>query len=116
MTQVQVEERVRLRQDVPELGLHHGDVGVVCSTWFDPRTAFEVEFHPETSSCPVRALLMPNQVQSEMEGDSSEHSPPTVHYQAADEAALQATRVEPGAFVNAIGGFGYHQVSRDFGD
>ena len=56
------EEHVRLTQDVPELGLRRGDTGVVCSTWFDPTTAFEVEFQPDASDCPVRALLMPHQI------------------------------------------------------
>jgi hypothetical protein len=57
------DDRVRLMQDVPELGLRRGDTGVVCSTWFDPATAFEVEFEPDAPGHPVRALLMPNQIQ-----------------------------------------------------
>jgi hypothetical protein len=52
-----------LIQDIPELGLHRGDVGVVCSTWFEPSTAFEVEFRGVRLDCAVRALLMPNQIQ-----------------------------------------------------
>jgi hypothetical protein len=62
MTGLKAEERVRLTQDLPELGLRRGDVGVVCSTWFNPRTAFEVEFQPDGPGCRVRALLMPNQL------------------------------------------------------
>jgi hypothetical protein len=65
MAQVKGEERVRLVQDVPELGLHRGDVGLVCSTWFEPSTAFEVEFQPDAVGCRVRALLMPNQIQKD---------------------------------------------------
>jgi hypothetical protein len=65
MSQVKAEERVRLIQDVPELGLHRGDIGLVCSTWFEPSTAFEVEFQPHTVGCRVRALLMPNQIQKD---------------------------------------------------
>lgn len=64
MSQVKAEERVRLIHDVPELGLHHGDVGLVCSTWFAPSTAFEVEFQP-AAGCRVRALLMSNQIQED---------------------------------------------------
>jgi hypothetical protein len=56
-------EIVRLMQDLPELGLHRGDVGQLCSTWFDPNTAFEVEFEPRPAGSRVRALLMPNQIQ-----------------------------------------------------
>ena len=63
MSKVKAEERVRLMQDVPELGLHRGDVGLVCSKWFEPNTAFEVEFQPHAVGCRVRALLMPNQIQ-----------------------------------------------------
>jgi hypothetical protein len=65
MSQVKAEERVRLIQDVPELGLHRGDVGLVCSTWFEPSTAFEVEFQPRALGCRIRALLMPNQIQTD---------------------------------------------------
>jgi hypothetical protein len=61
----QVGEVVQLVQDLPELGpsLRRGDVGQLCSTWFDPNTAFEVEFQPRPAGCRVRALLMRNQIQ-----------------------------------------------------
>ena len=62
MTRVNADERVRLTQDLPELGLHHGDVGLVCSTWFEPNTAYEVEFQSRSPGGRVRALLMPNQI------------------------------------------------------
>jgi len=63
MAPVRAAELVRLTQDLPELGLYRGDVGLVCSTWFDPDTAFEVEFQPDGQGNRVRALLMPNQIQ-----------------------------------------------------
>jgi hypothetical protein len=63
--EVQAEEHVRLLRDVPELGLQRGDVGRVCSTWFDPNTAFEVEFDRGVASAPLRALLGPDQIQVE---------------------------------------------------
>jgi hypothetical protein len=65
MTDIKPDERVRLTKDLPELGLRRGDTGVVCSTWFDPSTAFEVEFQPHTPGCAVRALLMRKQIQKE---------------------------------------------------
>jgi hypothetical protein len=65
MAQVKAEQHVRLIQDIPELGLHRGDVGLVCSTWFEPSTAFEVEFHPHAVGCLVRTLLMPHQFQKD---------------------------------------------------
>ncbi|MEA2734453.1 MAG: hypothetical protein QOE14_904 [Humisphaera sp.] len=52
---------VRLLQDIPELGLRCGEVGVVCSTWFAPEPAYEVEFQPRGSA--TRALVMQNQIQ-----------------------------------------------------
>jgi len=63
MSEEHATELVRLTQDLPELGLYRGDVGLVCSTWFDPDTAFEVEFQPDGHGSRVRALLMPNQIQ-----------------------------------------------------
>ena len=66
MGQEKNEELVRLLQDLPELGLHRGDVGLVCSTWFDPSTAFEIEFQPRGAGGSVRALVMSNQIQKAM--------------------------------------------------
>jgi hypothetical protein len=68
MTDIKADERVRLTKDLPELGLRRGDTGVVCSTWFDPSTAFEVEFQPHAPGYPVRALLTRKQIQRELEG------------------------------------------------
>ena len=65
MTDIRADEHVRLTKDLPELGLHRGDMGVVCSTWFDPATAFEVEFQSADQGCAVRALLMTNQIQKD---------------------------------------------------
>jgi len=59
----QVDRPVRLVQDIPELGLRSGQVGVVCSTWFAPTPAYEVEFRSLGRSGPTRALLMENQIQ-----------------------------------------------------
>jgi hypothetical protein len=56
-------EYVRLKQDIPELGLRSGEVGLVCSTWFAPTTAVEVEFQPAGFSYKTRALLLSNQIQ-----------------------------------------------------
>jgi hypothetical protein len=67
MTDIQVDERVQLTQDVPELGLHRGEVGLVCSTWFRPATAYEVEFQRKMPDISIRALLRPNQIAGEPE-------------------------------------------------
>jgi hypothetical protein len=58
-----VAEYVRLTQDIPELGLRSGEVGLVCSMWFAPTTAVEVEFQPAGFSYKTRALLLSTQIQ-----------------------------------------------------
>ena len=57
-----VDDFVRLNQDIPELSLNRGQVGVVRSTWFSPSVAYEVEFHKIGHDYQTRALLMPDQV------------------------------------------------------
>ena len=58
----EVNRPVRLLEDLPELGLRCGEVGVVCSTWFAPQPAYEVEFQPRRGDA-TRALVMRNQIQ-----------------------------------------------------
>ena len=65
MRQPHVDDFVRLNQDIPELELQCGQVGVVRSTWFAPTVAYEVEFDP-TGEC-RRALLLERQVTVEDE-------------------------------------------------
>lgn len=65
MRKPRVDDLVRLTQDVPELLLHRGDVGIVRSTWFAPTLAYEVEFHPAEMSCQTRALLLAEQMEIE---------------------------------------------------
>ena len=68
---------VRLMQDIPELGLRSGEVGVVCSTWFEPTPAYEVEFQPTGLAHATRALLLAHQIElgaavgSEMRGGAA---------------------------------------------
>lgn len=63
MRQIQVDQHVRLTHDMPELELHRGEIGLVCSTWFGPATAYEVEFQHKLPSYGMRALLMSNQIE-----------------------------------------------------
>jgi hypothetical protein len=63
MRQPHVDDFVRLTQDIPELALCRGEVGVVRSTWFAPSLAYEVEFHPPGLDHATRALLLAEQVQ-----------------------------------------------------
>ena len=62
MRKPQVDDYVRLVQDIPELALNRGQVGVVRSTWFHPTVAYEVEFHLVGMSSQTRALLLGDQV------------------------------------------------------
>jgi len=62
MTSIKVDECVLLTHDIPELGLHRGDVGTICSIWSDPAAAFEVEFQKPNPDSRLRALLMVSQI------------------------------------------------------
>ena len=59
----EVNRPVRLLQDIPQLGLRSGEVGVVCSTWFSPTPAYEVEFQPRNRDSACRALVTRSQIQ-----------------------------------------------------
>ena len=65
MRQPRVDDYVRLTQDIPELALSRGQIGVVRSTWFAPTVAYEVEFQPVGLDCETRALLLGEQVRLE---------------------------------------------------
>jgi hypothetical protein len=58
-----IDDRVRLMQDIPELSLNRGARGVVRSTWMAPWTAYEVEFKCDGDEHETRALLMAEQVE-----------------------------------------------------
>jgi hypothetical protein len=60
---------VRLITDIPELGLRCGEVGVICSTWFAPTTAYEVEFRSLGLGHTTRALLLAHQIQAANESN-----------------------------------------------
>ncbi|MDB5294900.1 MAG: hypothetical protein JWO31_883 [Phycisphaerales bacterium] len=64
-----VDDYVRLTQAVPELNLDPGEVGVVRSTWFEPTTAYDVEFGRPGSDQRTRTLLRPEQV--ELQNDAA---------------------------------------------
>ena len=57
-----IDDLVRLIRDVPELSLSRGKIGVICSTWFAPATAYEVEFDASGPHEVRRALLLPEQI------------------------------------------------------
>jgi hypothetical protein len=65
----EVNRPVRLLQDIPELGLRCGEVGVVCSTWFAPTPAYEVEFQHAAPGTACRALVMRSQIQPADDSD-----------------------------------------------
>ncbi len=64
MMEIQVGGQVQLTQDIPEMGLHRGEIGRLCSTWFGPATAYEVEFQQEIPGCSIRAMLMLKEIQA----------------------------------------------------
>ena len=97
MRRPHVDDYVRLRQDIPELSLRSGQVGVVRSTWFAPSVAYEVEFHrppgadatlgaagPDGGAGKTRALLLAEQVEVEegsLLGHAMEHHRDFAHSQ-----------------------------------
>ena len=62
MRRPSIDDFVRLTQDIPELSLNRGSVGVVRSTWFAPTVAYEVEFDFSDALHAKRALLLERQV------------------------------------------------------
>jgi hypothetical protein len=58
-----VDEQVKLRQDIPEIGLRSGEIGRVCSTWCAPTDAYEVEFHAVGLCGTTRTLLLAHQIE-----------------------------------------------------
>jgi hypothetical protein len=62
-----IDDLVRLTQDIPELELSRGELGVVRSTWCSPYLAFEVEFNPPGQNFQTRCLVAAEQVQVEEE-------------------------------------------------
>ena len=62
MVEIQVDQRVELTHDIPELGLRRGEKGTVCSRWFKPAMIYEIEFRNDTSKASIRALLKPEQI------------------------------------------------------
>lgn len=65
MREPRVDDVVWLTQDVPELSLSRGDPGTVRSTWCAPSTVYEVEFRQIGRDEPIRAMLLPEQVELE---------------------------------------------------
>ena len=67
MRQPKVDDHVRLTQDIPNLWLHRGETGIICSRWSVPMPAFEVEFHTTDPHDVVRALVLREQLEVEEE-------------------------------------------------
>jgi hypothetical protein len=57
-----IDQRVRLLNDIPELELRSGTEGTLCSRWFSPQLAYEVEFDLP-GQFKTRALLLAEQIQ-----------------------------------------------------
>ena len=72
MRQPKVDDHVRLTRGIPDLWLHQGESGIVCSTWLDPTVAFEVEFHTTDPDDVIRALVLGEQLELEEECEQLE--------------------------------------------
>ena len=71
--QIMTKVPVRLLNDLPELCLRAGDIGVVRSSWHYPTVAYEVEF-PRVGCSHARILLLDGQVE-EAGGSNSRQNP-----------------------------------------
>jgi len=60
MQQITSSDRVRLVDELSELQLLPGEVGVVRQSWHFPNIAYEVEFRPKGR--PMRVLLLNGQI------------------------------------------------------
>ena len=64
MPPAHIDAVVRLKEDVPTLGLRSGDQGVVVSVWLSPSGfSCEVEFPKSGGSPPVCTLLRSEQLE-----------------------------------------------------
>lgn len=63
MRRPEIDDCVILRQDIPELELSRGDMGVIRSIWCAPSVAYEVEFQPLGLDGQTRALLVAEQIE-----------------------------------------------------
>jgi len=63
MAELRVDQRVRLLESIPDLNLRSGDEGILCSQWFSPQPAYEVEFEIAGAFFKTRALLLADQIQ-----------------------------------------------------
>ena len=60
-----VGELVHLVVDVPNVGLTRGAFGSVCSIWSFESDAYEVEFRRPEQTCPVRAIVTSEQIETD---------------------------------------------------
>ena len=63
------QSKVRLLRPIPELSLQGGEVGVVCSTWFAPVPADEVEFERMNEEFRPRALVLEGALEVLQQGE-----------------------------------------------
>ena len=61
MREIRADDFVRVNQDLPENGLHHGDIGVVRSESLAPAITFEVDFHQIGNDHPTTVVLLGQQ-------------------------------------------------------
>ena len=73
---IQVSGVVRARHDIPQVGVRSGERGVVQSRWFEPNTAFEVEFRRGKSELPLRVILDAGDLEpAEDDADADDDAP-----------------------------------------
>ncbi len=58
MHSIMFNDRVRLTEDLPEIDLFRGEIGIVRGAWLYPNTAYEVEFAAAEPGMPPCCLLL----------------------------------------------------------
>ena len=82
---IDVSRAVRARHDIPQVGVRGGERGVVQSRWFEPNTAFEVEFRRGKLELPLRVLLDERDLEPDDDDDDDDNGD-----DANEDASLSA--------------------------
>jgi hypothetical protein len=68
MQGIRVNDRVRVIRDIGDLAVHTGDIGVVCSIFRHPTTAYEVEFRQNGTAYGLRTVIFHEQLEAMTSG------------------------------------------------
>jgi hypothetical protein len=73
---IHIDDLIRVRHDVPQVGVRSGELGVVQSRWFAPDQAFEIEFHAGGLGLPLRVILYEDDIEPADDAEPGDDAPP----------------------------------------